>query len=118
MGSGALASKIPAVGPILNAATQGGVQGFSTSDPGDRGLNTLIGALTGGGLSAAGRAGSKVVYGATRTPEAQFLLNRGVSLTPGQMNPGGAMNQFEQALESIPGAKQVVHGARESAEQD
>lgn len=118
MGAGALASKIPAVGPILNAATQGGVQGLATSDPGDRGLNTLVGALTGGGLGAAGRVGSKAIYGATRTPEAQFLLNRGVSLTPGQMNPGGAMNQFEQAIESIPGAKQVVHGARESAEQD
>ncbi len=103
--------------PLTNMALQGGVQGLATSDPGQRGLNTTVGALTGGGLAAGGRLVSKLARGLNVTPEARLLLNQGVSLTPGQLNPGGAANQFESAAESIPGVKQIVHGARENAEQ-
>src|SRR6185437_9025934 len=53
----------------------------------------------------------------TKTPAAQQLIDEGIELTPGQMNPSGPMNQFEQALDSVPGAKQVVDPARDAAEQ-
>lgn len=99
-----------------NAALQGGVQGTATSDNGDRGVNSLVGALTGGTLSVGGSAASKLARGLTRTPEAQRLLDEGISLTPGQLNPKGFMNQFEQAAESLPGAKQVIEPSRDSAE--
>jgi hypothetical protein len=103
-----------AANPISNAAIQSGVQGFSTSDPGERGFNTGIGTLTGGTLGANQALLGKLVKGLKRTPDAQTLLNQGVSLTPGQMNPGGMFNTAEQ-LESkmhIPG----VESARDAAE--
>jgi hypothetical protein len=103
--------------PITNMALQGGVQGLATADPGQRGLNTTVGALTGAGLATGGSLVSKLARGLNTTPEARLLLNQGISLTPGQLNPGGAANQFESAAESIPGVKQIVHGARENAEQ-
>lgn len=103
--------------PLTNMAFQGGVQGLATADPGQRGLNTTVGALTGAGLAAGGSVASRLARGLTTTPEARVLLNQGISLTPGQLNPGGAANQFEQAAESLPGVKQIVHGARENAEQ-
>lgn len=104
--------------PISNAALQGGLQGAVTSDPGERASNAAIGAATGGGLAAGGSLIGKLARGLSRTPEAQLLLDKGVSLTPGQLNPAGMANQFEQISESVPGVKQIVHGARESAEQD
>lgn len=102
--------------PISSSALQGGVQGLSTSDPGERGFNTGMGALTGGALGANQVLVGKLVNGLKRSPEAQSLLNQGVSLTPGQMNPAGVMNQFEQAGESLPGFKQIIDPAREAAE--
>lgn len=118
MGTGALVGRAAPIlaGAIPQGVIQGGVQGAATADPGQRGVNTLVGALTGGGLSAAGRAASTAVNGLNRTPAAQTLINQGVSLTPGQMNPAGAMNQFEQAGESLPGFKQIIDPAREAAE--
>ncbi len=103
--------------PITNMALQGGTQGLITSDPGQRGVNTTVGAITGGGLAAGGSLASRLARGLNTTPEARLLLDQGISLTPGQLNPGGAANQFEQAAESLPGVKQIVHGARENAEQ-
>jgi hypothetical protein len=102
---------------ILNSALQGAVQGATTSDPGEGMRQALIGALTGGTLAAAGKGIGKLAYGLTRSSEAQTLLDEGIQLTPGQMNPGGAMNQFEQAAESIPGVKQIIHAGRDNAEQ-
>jgi hypothetical protein len=121
-GTGAALGKLGTVGaslaanPIANAALQGGVQGLTTSDPGERGMNTGIGAVTGGGLGAGQSITSKLVNGLTRTPAAQKLVDQGISLTPGQLNPSGVMNQFEQAAESLPGAKQIIEPAREAAE--
>lgn len=106
-----------AANPFSNAALQGGVQGLLTSDPGERVFNTATGALTGAALAGGGGIVGKLARGLKQTPEAQTLLRHGIELTPGQMNPGGAANQFEQAAESIPGVKQIVHGARENAEQ-
>jgi len=104
--------------PILNAGLQGGVQGMVTSDPGERVPNAALGAVTGAGLAAGGSLVGKLARGLNRTPEAQYLLDKGISLTPGQMNPQGMANQFEQTAESVPGVKQIIHGAREGAEQD
>lgn len=118
MGAGAAAARFAPLlaGPIAQGAIQGGLQGLATADPGQRGINTLVGALTGGGVAGAGRAVHTLVYGLPRTDAAQTLINEGISLTPGQMNPAGAMNQFEQAGESLPGFKQIIDPARENAE--
>lgn len=102
--------------PISNAAIQGGVQGLATSDPGDRGFNTAIGGLTGGALGANQALVGKLVNGLKRSTDAQALLDKGISLTPGQMNPSGTWNQFENALEHAPIAGPLVKSARDNAE--
>jgi hypothetical protein len=118
MGIGAAAGRAAPVlaGPIAQGVLQGGAQGLATSDPGERGINTLTGALTGGAFGAGTRVAGAAVHGLHRTPAAQRLLDEGVQLTPGQMYPQGAMNQFEQAGESLPGFKQIIDPAREAAE--
>ena len=118
MGSSALATRFAPLlaGPLTQGVIQGGLQGAATADPGERAKNTLIGALTGGTIAGAGRVANTAINGLNRSPAAQTLIDQGVSLTPGQMNPSGAMNQFEQAGESVPGVKQIVIPARHAAE--
>lgn len=102
--------------PISNAAIQGGIQGAATSDPGERGMNATIGGLTGGALGANQALVGKLVNGLKRSTDAQALLDKGISLTPGQMNPSGTWNQFENALEHAPVAGPLVKSARDNAE--
>ncbi len=119
MGAGAVLGRVaPALADsaIAGGALQGGVQGLATADPNERGAQTLAGALTGGILGGATKLGGVAIQGLKRSPAAQALIDQGIQLTPGQMNPGGAFNQFEQAAESLPGAKQIIEPAREAAE--
>lgn len=118
MGAGALAGRaVPLLsGPLAQGVIQGGVQGAATADPGERAKQALVGALTGGTMAAGGKAVNTAVNGMTRTPEAQMLLDRGVSLTPGQMNPGGISNQMEQAMEHVWGVGPMVKNVRDNAE--
>lgn len=115
---GALGKVAPALADsaIAQGALQGGLQGAITADPGEHGSQAIGGALTGGALGVLSNLGSTAIHGLNRSPSAQRLLEEGVDLTPGQMNPGGAFNQFEQAAESLPGAKQIIDPARENAE--
>lgn len=61
------------------------------------------------------RTANKAAQGLTRTPEAQRLLDAGVDLTPGQLNPKGVINQLEESWESVPLVGQVIKGARDNA---
>lgn len=113
---GAMGAKAAAQ-PLVNALIQGGTQGLVTADPGSRLENATIGAVTSGALGAAGQGVKKLAQGLTQTPAAQYLRSVGVNnLTPGQLNPGGVANQFEQAIEHVPVVGQLVQGARENAE--
>ncbi|MGH9641229.1 MAG: hypothetical protein ACRD3Q_02260 [Terriglobales bacterium] len=86
-----------------NAAVQGAVQGALTSQPGDRLQGAALGAVLSPVLPAIAGAAGKVATGLTRTPEAQALLDRGMQLTPGQMNPTGkVVNRLEQAFTHLP----------------
>jgi hypothetical protein len=60
-------------------------------------------------------AAQKVGSGLSRTPEAQRLLDAGVDLTPGQLNPKGFVNQLEETVQSAPLVGPVVRGARDNA---
>jgi hypothetical protein len=116
--AGALGARA-AASPLVSALMQGGVQGAVTSDPGSRATNATIGAVTGGALGAGSTAVSKLVGGLTQSPAAQVLRRYGVnSLTPGQANPAGVANQFEQVAEHIPVLGGVVQTARDAAQQD
>lgn len=100
------------------AAVQGAVQGAATAPPGSRLEGGALGAVLSPVLPFAGSAAGKVVSGLTRTPAAQALLNRGVQLTPGQMNPEGAVvNRVEQAFTSLPLVGGMIANARNRAPQ-
>lgn len=118
MGTAALVGRAAPLlsGPIAQGVIQGGVQGAATADPGERAKQALVGALTGGGMAGGAKVATTAVNGLARTPEAQMLLDRGVSLTPGQMNPGGVTNQIEEATEHAPIIGPFVKKVRDNAE--
>lgn len=103
-----------AANPIANAGIQGAMQGAATSDPGDRLGSALTGAVTGGGIGATQGLAGKLVNGLSRTPDAQRLIDAGISLTPGQMNPTGIFNNVESTAAHLPfGAGSMVEAARD-----
>lgn len=104
--------------PIVRGAFEGGVQGAIQGNPGDRISSTLRGAAFGTALPAAGRAYEVGKSGFRRTAEGQRLLDEGIDLTPGQMNPDTAHNQLEQAWQSVPVVGQILQGARDNAQRD
>lgn len=124
MGASALVSRaIPPLAstlgrPIVRGAFEGGVQGAIQAPPGNKGLGTLQGALFGTALPAVGNVYKIARSGLKRTPEAQRLLDEGIDLTPGQMNPDTAHNQIEQAWQSVPLVGQILQGARDNAQRD
>lgn len=105
-----------AANPIARGAIEGATQGAIQSPKGD----TFQGAAMGGGLGALIPGGlatiKKVASGLDVTPEARSLLNRGIDLTPGQMNAKGVANQLESSWESVPVLGPMISGARKGAE--
>lgn len=97
-------------GRLLGAMGEGALGGLLTTG------DAVEGAAWGAGLHGLGGLIRKVAKGAKRTPAAQRLLDQGVDLTPGQMNPKGVLNQAEQAMSSVPVLSQLVTPAREAAE--
>lgn len=91
------------------------------------GINAIPMAIGG---RRAGEAGNSAIGGLVnrvaeyrpgfkRTPEAQRLIDQGVDLTPGQMNPGGTMSAMEQLpiKAHIPVIGGVMADARSNARQ-
>lgn len=120
MGVGAAASKLPMVGSALAGAfpqgiIQGATQGVATADPGDRLSGGLVGGATGGAVGLGTGIAGKLINGLKRTPEAQTLIDNGVFLTPGQMNPSGVWNRVEQMTGHVPGIGELVESSRDDA---
>jgi hypothetical protein len=114
---GGIGSRI-AANTFGRAAVQGAVQGAATAPPGSRLEGAALGTALSPVIPLAGSVGGSVVRGLTRTPEAQALLDRGVQLTPGQMNPEGAVvNRVEQAFTSLPLVGGMIANARNRAPQ-
>lgn len=88
-------------------AAEGAAGGELTS--GNAGEGAMWNLGIGGVLGGAKRLiqGSKNI-----TPEAGRLLDEGVDLTPGQMNPRGAVAQLEQGAERVPYLGAYVQDAR------
>lgn len=104
--------------PFIRGVTEGAGQGALMSDPGHRGAGALVGGATGLVLPTAMSAGRRLAYGLQRTPEAQQLIDEGVRLTPGQMNPEGIWNKIEENVRSVPIVGNIVEKARTQAQQD
>lgn len=91
--------------------------GLVRESGGGRGAQ-LAAALAGGFAPAGGAAVLKSMRGITPTPEAQFLLNRGMDLTPGQLRKGGAFDQLETAFENVPVIGQIIKAPKSKVEED
>src|SRR6185437_4621780 len=123
MGAGAALGRMGALGarlaasPLASGVAQGAAQGALMADPGQRATGALAGGALGRLLPGAGKIVSAAARGLKRTPAAQALIDEGVSLTPGQMNPTGIANRMEQALEGAFGVGDLVQNARDNAMQ-
>ena len=107
-------SRAPAlVRAVGVGATEGAVQGAVTAGPDDRGEAAYLGAATGGLFPAAGAAYRSARAGVRPTPAARALTQKGVELTPGQMNPRGILGQLEEVTEALPLVGPTVRAARE-----
>lgn len=111
---GALGARL-AANPLTAGAVDGAVQGAVTADPGQRMQGAALGGLLGAALPGGAKVIGNMARGVARTPAAQALIDSGVSLTPGQMNPTGVANRMEQALEGAFGVGDLVQNARENA---
>ncbi len=108
------------LGANLSLQTAGALTGAGSQEAARRGGLGPIGQTVAGfagslipgtAVSAANRFGT----GLTRTPEAQRLLDAGVDLTPGQLNPGGRINQVEEGTQSIGLVGPAITGGRQNA---
>lgn len=104
--------------PISNGAFQGALQGGLMADPGKKLTGTTIGGITGATIPTITGLFGKLLRGVNRTPEAQQLLDEGVRLTPGQMNPEGVTNKIEENMRGWPVVGNVIEKARNQAEGD
>jgi len=107
-----------AANPGLQAASavSGATSGEIAREAGAGPLGQFAANLAGSFLpGAALGAANKLATGATRTQEAQRLLDRGVDLTPGQLNPGGRVNQIEEGTQSIGLVGPTIAAGRQNA---
>ena len=103
--------------PIGRGVVEGATQGAVMADPGERGAGAVLGGALGSVLPGVAAGARKMATGVSRTPEAQMLLDRGVDLTPGQMNPGGVLNHMEEAWQSVPLVGSAISAARQKGQQ-
>ncbi len=82
---------------LAGIAAEGAAGGELTSG------NAGEGAAWNLGIAGALKGANRLAQGSKNiTPEARRLLDEGVDLTPGQMNPRGAVSQLEQGAERLP----------------
>jgi hypothetical protein len=110
--------QVLASNPTLQAAqaVTGATSGQAAAEAGLGPVGQTVASLAGSlAPSVAASAVNKVATGLTRTEEAQRLLDQGVDLTPGQLNPKGIYNQLEENVQSLPLVGPIVRSARENA---
>ena len=114
MGVGGMATRLGmAPRGVLAGITEGGVQGAVAAGPDDRLSGLGVGAVTGGALPSARRMAQMLATGRDMTRSARKLTERGVELTPGQMQPESTYGQIEEAMMAIPGLGPRIKAARE-----
>ena len=108
---GGLASKV-AANTLGRGALEGAAHGAIVAGPNDRMAGAVQGAAFGAVLPAAGATYRAARSGVRPTASARRLMDRGIELTPGQMNPRGSMNQLEEVTQALPVVGSVVREAR------
>jgi len=98
-------------------AAQGGLYGAAEADAGNGLSNGFTGALTGavigGTLPLVGNALKSVISPAASTnPSVKLLMNEGIFPTAAEVS-GGALNKFEERMQTMPWTGDIIAGARE-----
>ena len=103
MGAGGLVTKlgVPARG-VLAGMTEGATQGAVSAGPDDRFSGAMTGGAIGGAIPGGIKMAQALARGTSMTPNARRLAQRGVDLTPGQMNPEGTVAMTEELLQGVP----------------
>ncbi len=96
-------------------ALEGAIQGFASAAPGHRVGDTILGGATGTLLPLAGKGLGRLVDGLPMTDAARALLQRGIDLTPGQLNPEAQRNASEEAFQSLPFVGAAIKRARSAS---
>lgn len=101
---------------LAGYGAEGAAEGAILAGPEGRGEGALMGAGIGAGVGKGMDVLGGMARGVQRTPGAQRLIDEGVDLTPGQINPGGKMAAIEESAAGriAPG----VTAAREAAKED
>ena len=102
-------------GAIRAGMAEGAAQGLLTAGPENRLGGLTSGAAFGAVLPGAGAALRRVATPLKSTDNARKLLRAGVNLTPGELNPGGKLNQWEQALQSSAFGGSTIRSARDQS---
>lgn len=97
---------------LLRGATEGAAQGVVTAEPDSRAEGATSGAMFGAAFPVGKAALEKYAAGIRPTRTARTLMNAGIELTPGQMNPSGSINQIEQMLMAVPVLGKAISGQR------
>jgi hypothetical protein len=105
-------------GLVRAGLAEGAAQGALTGGPGNRMRGAVEGAALGAVLPGAAAAVKRVANPLRATKEALQLSRRGVRLTPGEINPTGALNQYEQTLQSSGIGGAALRRARERSMKD
>lgn len=115
-----LPARAAAWAPRIGDAVYGATAGYTNADPGQELSGAGVGALAGYGGGALGRGvtrGVGNVVGGARGAAADYLRDRGVPLTVGQLlanngRIGRAVKAFEDAATSVPGVGDMINARR------
>ena len=120
----AATSIFPAIGGtglkslMARGAIEGGTNAAVGAPKGESLSQGAWGTVLGGALpTGLKKAGSFGATGMARSPEAQALLDRGVDLPPGMMNPGGIWSNLEEKATNLPLIGDFFNAQRERARQ-
>lgn len=89
-------------GALSRGAVEGAVSGAAAAEPGERKTGAAYGAALNLPLTAAGKFYRTSTRGFESTDKARDLMQRGVTLTPGQMNPESTMGMLEESMMGVP----------------
>lgn len=98
---------------VTRAVVEGGTSGALTSEPGQRTSGTFYGSTTALAVPTAAGVTSRAVRGLDATPSARTLTQRGVTLTPGQLDPTSNWAMLEESMQNLPFLGPNVSKARQ-----
>lgn len=100
-------------GALTRGTVESGLSGAAAAEPGERRTGAAFGAAMNLPLSAAGKFYRTSTRGIETIDKAKDLAQRGVTLTPGQMNPEGTFAMLEEAAMGIPFLSPRITKARQ-----